>query len=140
MKQYDQAKVNYLKATKLENAPDIVYRNLGLTLIGTGNSSDAVTYLDKYLETNRQDKQIARMAADLHANSGEYSSAVSHYETVLASDPSDHASLYNLSECYLQMGHIDSARLGFERVLKLAPEFEQAQKRLFEITEVVAEV
>ena len=139
-KQYEEAKGYYLQAANLKNTPDIVYRNLGLTLIGTGERSDSLKYFDKYLETNRQDKQIARMAANLHASDGQYSTAVSQYETVLASDPSDHESLYNMSECYLQMGHIDSARAGFERVLRLSPDFKQAQKRLFEITQVAVEV
>ena len=139
-KQYEAAKDYYLKAAKLKNVPDIVYRNLGLTLIGAGKFSESVAYLDKYLEKNRQDKKIARMAANLHASDGQYSTAVSQYETVLASDPSDHESLYNMSECYLQLGHIDSARAGFERVLRLSPDFKQAQKRLFEITQVAVEV
>jgi cytochrome c-type biogenesis protein CcmH/NrfG len=44
--------------------------------------------------------------------------------------PSDVAALSRLSDCYLQLGHTDSALLGYRRVLQIDPAYTPAQQRL----------
>jgi hypothetical protein len=38
--------------------------------------------------------------------------------------------MFQLAECYLLMGHTDSAILGYRRVLQLDPRFSKADDRL----------
>ncbi|HLC40447.1 MAG TPA: glycosyltransferase, partial [Methylomirabilota bacterium] len=58
--------------------------------------------------------------ASLYAARGRYMEAITLYEQVLSTE-ADLETLLDLAECYRQMGAEDSARVGYERVLQVAP-------------------
>ena len=79
--------------------------------------------------------EIHHIIGDLYSKLGEFDLAISYYEKYLQAIPHDPLAMYNLSECYLNMGHRDSAILGYQRVLQLDADFKPAQKRLTELAE-----
>ena len=56
--------------------------------------------------------------------------ALQLYEILLNIEPNNERLLLTISDCYLLMGHEDSAVVGFERVLSLVPGHKFAQEQL----------
>ncbi|MEW6413019.1 MAG: tetratricopeptide repeat protein [Candidatus Zixiibacteriota bacterium] len=137
MKQFDRAEQYYEQALAKGTPLDVAYRNLGLAKARQNKSLEAIEALAKYLQLNGAEPQIRKIIGDLHLGCGQFSEALEHYEQYLGSCPQDAGALFNLSECYLNMGHSDSARLGFRRVLELDPECEPARKKLENLSQPV---
>jgi tetratricopeptide (TPR) repeat protein len=79
---------------------------------------------------NSSEPQIGKIIADLYLGCGQFFEALAHYEEFLGFFPHDTGALFGLSECYLNMGHSDSALLGFKRVLELDPGCEPARQKI----------
>ncbi len=82
------------------------------------------------LNPNSQDYATLTILADTYKNDKKYEKALQIYEVLLHVEPNNERLLFSLSECYLIMGHEDSAIIGFERVLALAPGHKFAQEQL----------
>jgi len=130
LKQYDTALHLYETASKLPYAPTIMFRNLGVVCSILKHYGKAVVAFQKYLESSPNDTEIVGIVADLYSKSGDFATALPLYEKTLKVNPRDCIALFNLAECYLNMGHEDSARMGYTRVLQIDSEFEPAKKRL----------
>ena len=61
---------------------------------------------------------------------GSVSAAIPHFEKFLTKNPNSVDGLFNISECYYHLGHIDSAVIGYRQILRLNPEFLPAKNRL----------
>lgn len=136
--QFDKAEEYYQKALEVDKPLNLTYRNLGLAKARLEKYAEAIAALSEYTANLDQEPEIARVLAELHAKIGDYEAALSHYEQFLSRCPSDPGALFGLSECYLHMGHSDSASLGYRRVLQLKPDFEPARARLQTLTEYTA--
>ncbi|MGH8015906.1 MAG: tetratricopeptide repeat protein, partial [Candidatus Zixiibacteriota bacterium] len=136
MKQFEEAAGNYKTATELPAAPDTVYKNLGLACASLGQSGKAIIAFRKYLQSKPEDVEIISITADLCMKTGDFKVAMPLYEKSLRTNPRDYHAIFYLSECYLNMGHQDSARIGYNRVLELNADFEPAKKRLAQLEEM----
>lgn len=76
-----------------------------------------------------EDYTLVSLMADSCKKEGDYDSAIQQYESLLHVEPNNIELLYKLSECYLLMGHRDSAIVGFSRILELNPNFQPAQEQ-----------
>jgi len=135
MGQFEQAEEHYQKALETDKPLNLTYRNLGLARARLEKYAEAISALSRYSANLDQEPEIARVLAELHSKTGDYQEALSHYEQFLSRCPADHKALFGLSECYLHMGHSDSASLGYRRVLEIEPNFEPARARLQSLTE-----
>ncbi|UCG61972.1 MAG: tetratricopeptide repeat protein [Candidatus Zixiibacteriota bacterium] len=135
--QFERAEEYYAKALDVEKPLNLTYRNLGLAQARLEKYAEAVSALSQYAANLDQEPEIVKVLAELHAKTGDYPAALSHYEQFLSRCPSDVNALFGLSECYLHMGHRDSATLGYKRVLELDPDFAPAQSRLQSLLEPV---
>jgi tetratricopeptide (TPR) repeat protein len=136
--EYEKAEQHYLASLKSEEALPVVWRNLGLCRAHLKRPADALEALEEYLRLGAEDDQVLPLMADLYVALSEHQTAVAYYERFLAKNPYSTAALFGLSECYLHMGHADSAILGYRRVLTLDPAHQPAQKRLAELSGSVA--
>jgi len=93
--------------------------------------------LEKYIELEPDQYEILILLGDLYQNLNESVKAMNYYERYLKIYPSEISPLFSLSNCYLTMGHRDSAILGFTRILQLDPDFKPAQDILLELEQTV---
>ena len=138
MQQYDRAEEYYTRATDVIPVNSTAFFNLGLTRARANRPKEAIVALEKYLEVDSGNTEIHRIVGGLHFELGDFGAAIENFEQILSINPRDLEALFGLSECYLHMGHRDSAILGYRQALAIAPEFEPAQTRLNEV-EAVAE-
>jgi len=138
MEQFEQAEEYYQRALDADKPLNLTYRNLGLARARLGKHAEAISALSQYTVNLDQEPEIARVLAELYAKMEDYPAALSHYEQFLSRRPADHGALFGISECYLHMGHRDSASLGYRRVLEIEPDFEPARARLQSLTECAA--
>lgn len=136
--QYRQAEEHYLIALESEEAMAVTWRNLGLARVQMDNPKGAVDALKKYARLAPEDVQILPLMGDLFSRLNEHQAAIPYFERFLAQNPHAAPILFRLAECYLNMGHTDSAILGYRRVLTLLPTHKDAQRRLAELSNSVA--
>ena len=127
---YEDAEVYYNKSLQFNNAPEIAFRNIGITQIKLHKTSNGIANLQKYLQSNREDYPVSLVLADVYRKEGKYENALQQYESLLQIEPNNIQLLYALSECYLLMGHRDSAIIGFRRILTLKPDYKPAQEQI----------
>jgi tetratricopeptide (TPR) repeat protein len=135
--QFAEAERRYQEALSCELAPAIAYRNLGLTQARLHKEKEAVASLEQYLKLYPEDDEMRRIIGDLYSQQRDFGSALDNYEKYLAGHPQDKMAIFSLSECYLLMGHTDSAILGYRRVLLIDKDFELARQRLTQLSERV---
>lgn len=127
----------YCKAAETTPLLPISFRNLGLTRARLERLDEAITDLTKYLELVPDDEEISSLLGDMLSQSGDYITTLSFYERQLSRFPNDLTALLRLSDCYLHMGHSDSAVIGYRRVLSIDPENRSARQRLASLSETV---
>lgn len=71
-----------------------------------------------------------RNLGDIHYLRGEWAKAIACYERVLRDQPGDQDALLHLTHSYLHWGIYDAAILGYQRLLDLNPELEEAREGL----------
>ncbi len=130
MEQFEKAEEYYQEALETDESLNLTYRNLGLAQARLEKYAEAVMTLSHYTANPDQEPEITKVLAELYAKTGDYQAALSHYEQFLSRRPADVAALFGLSECYLHMGHRDSASLGYKRALEIDPDFDPARQRL----------
>ncbi len=127
---YKEAEEYYSQSLQFSNAPEIAFRNIGITQIKLHKMSSGITNLQKYLQSNWKDYPVSLVLADAYKKEGKYEKALQQYEALLQIEPNNIQLLYILSECYLLMGHRDSAIIGFKRILALKPDYKPAQEQI----------
>jgi tetratricopeptide (TPR) repeat protein len=126
----DAAETLYRRALELNPGEISAVRNLGLVLARLGRSEEAISTLDRLVDEAPELTEVSRIIGNLYAGQEKWSEALSYLERHLRSVPNDHLALFDLAECYFHMGHTDSARMGYRRVLQIDPEFAPAEQRL----------
>lgn len=136
---FDKAEKYYLRAIENNNEDTMLYRNLGLAQAGLNNFEEAIITLEKYCRKN-DDLPIISILGDLYLKLENHQKAMEYYEKYLAQNPHDFGTIYSISECYLLMGHRESAIIGYRRVIDIAPEFKPAYDRLNKLSEPVSKL
>jgi tetratricopeptide (TPR) repeat protein len=140
MKEYEKALEYYETALELPDAPVILFRNMGMTCSILKQFGSAIIAFRKYIAQHPEDSEIYSIMADLYSRTGDFAAALPLYEKSLRVNPGDYEAVFNLSECYLNLGHEESAKVGYYRVLELKPDFEPAQKRITQLQAVASEI
>jgi tetratricopeptide (TPR) repeat protein len=130
---YENAEKVFAKALELNNNLAAAYRNLGLTKIHLGKPKEALALLEIYNKIAPDDREIELVIGGAFSQIGDFSAAIPHFEKFLSSYSTNIDGLFNISECYYNLGHIDSAVIGYKQILRLNPEFLPAKNRLSEI-------
>lgn len=105
-------------------------RNLGVASARLGDYRQALAALINYIQKRPEDIEILRLTGDLLSLVECRPEAIGCYEKYLTHYPHDTECLLNLAEAYYHLGFIDSASVGFERVLAVDPACEAAKQRL----------
>lgn len=132
-KEYAAAERYYSRALEADSELLTATRNLGLTKAQLGKTDEALVLLQQFLEQSPNQYELEHIVADLFVKQGDHQAALSHYEKYLHQRPSDPGAIFRLSECYLKLGHRDSAVLGYRRAIQLDPLCRPAQERLAEL-------
>lgn len=135
LQDFSKAEQSYRQAVELSPRLNLAKRNLGLALAMQHKSDEAIDVLTQCLEADPEQGELFHVIADLFVSNRSFSEALGNYEKYLQRYPTDVAALCRLSDCYLQLGHKDSAILGYQRVLQLDPGFPAAKYRLAEISQ-----
>ncbi len=130
---FTEAEEIYQNVLDSSDIPAATFRNLGLTKFHLNKFEEAVTYLKKYSEIAPDDIQITLAIGGILAQNKHHAEAIPYYEKYLTSDPHNIEALFGISECYLNLGHIDSAAIGYRQILQIKSDFKPAISRLAEI-------
>lgn len=129
---FSQAESFYRQALESDQPLSISLRNLGLALHRQRKLEEAAVVLQKYLELEPDQIQFAQILGDICCELSWFEKAISYFEKYLAAAGAQAPAIFKLSECYLQLGHRDSAIVGYRRVIGLDPDHQPALERLAE--------
>ncbi|KAA3637006.1 MAG: tetratricopeptide repeat protein [Calditrichaeota bacterium] len=136
LKNYVQAANSYKESLSQVEPLEFTKKNLAIAELKQSNDSEALAALQSYLTKNNTDIEALILCGDIYKKTEEYQAALEKYEYILSLDRSNIHAMYQLSECYLIMGHKDSAIMGYKTLLSLNPQFKPAIARLEEISTV----
>ena len=130
MGDFAQAIRSYAEALTLEPQLVPALRNIGLAYFKAGDNAAAVVKLANYLDYAASDFDVTYLVARLHFELNNYSEALRYVERCVTTYPDSAELIGLLADCYLNLGHIDSARMGYRRALEINPEFAAARQML----------
>lgn len=139
LEEFDQAELFYRESLRLSPNDFSANRNLGLTLARQNRHEEAIELLETALQRDGKAIEIVHIVGDLYRRLGQHAKALPYYERFLTVNPADTLALFHLSECYLAMGHTDSAKMGYQRILQIDSGFRPAQERLVALAGAVSE-
>jgi glycosyltransferase involved in cell wall biosynthesis len=133
MAAYEKASAVYTQV--IQRHPDQLeaMRNLGVARARLSDYPQALAVLMGYIQKRPEDIEILRLTGDLFSAVDCRHEAIGCYEKYLTRHPQDTDCLLNLAEEYYRLGYLDSASIGFERVLAADPACEAAKLRLASI-------
>lgn len=133
LQDFAEAIRNYSRALTLKPQMAIALRNLGYTHYKAGDLKHALVSLANYLDYIPEDLDITYLVSRLHFDSRDYSNALRYAEQCVTIKPLSAELIAYLSDCYLKLGHVESARMGYRRAVALDPNFQPAAKMLQEL-------
>ncbi len=133
MADYQQAIRLYASALTLEPQLVPALRNIGLAYFKLGDNTNAAVKLANYLDYAGEDFDVTYLVARLFFDSANYLDALRYVERCLQTHPRSPELTGFLADCYLKLGHFESAKLGYERALQIDPNFAPAQQMLEEL-------
>jgi tetratricopeptide (TPR) repeat protein len=133
MAAYEKACTTYSQVIRCHPDRLEAIRNLGVARSHLGDYHQALTALMDYIQKQPEDIEILRLTGDLFSAIDCRREAIGCYEKYLTRYPQDADCLLNLAEEYYRLGYLDSASIGFERVLAADPACEAAKQRLASI-------
>jgi ribosomal protein S12 methylthiotransferase accessory factor len=113
-------------------APSI-YSYMGVALKNIGRFGEALGFLQKGLELDRDRTDIHNLIGFCHFKRGEHDAAVAAFKRVLELDPSSAIDHANLGVNYQALGQTDKARDCFRLALSLDPGIDFARTRLSQL-------
>lgn len=108
----------------------IAYNNLACSLAKNGDDYAAKDNFRKAIEIDPDNVDSIENLAGLCYNSNELDEAIELYEKMIIDLPEDVESLLMISNCYFKKGAYESAVIGYESVLRLDPDNEDAKSNL----------
>ena len=130
LKRFAEAESYYQQVLPSEHLGNSALLNIGLAQVNQGRLAEASQSLSRYLVATGDDLNVINILADISFRMNEFPESLGHLEKILKSQPDNLGALLMLSDCYLNLGHRDSAIIGYRRILKLDPTFAPAEQRL----------
>jgi len=130
---YAEAERIFERTLSVTDRLAITYRNLGLTKIRLGKPEEALGPFQDYAEVAPDDIDIQLALGVAYSQINQHIKAIPHFEKFLEKNPGHSEALFRISECYLALGYLDSAVIGYQQVLKIDSDFRPARERLQQI-------
>ena len=86
--------------------------------------------MEQYLSRVPEDKSVYGFFADLLYRENEFGRAVNFYEDFLRFHPAEKEAWVNLADCYLNLGHTQSALSSYRQAHSLAPDSEEIRAKI----------
>ena len=138
LRQYPDALESCLAAEALQpKAVDTLVR-LAAAALRCDDIAGFESALGRALEVEPNNPAALRLLADLNLQQRRYQDAARQYRQLLRQASQDSEVALCLGRCELEAGHLDAARLAFERVIELEPGSESAQQQLKTVEEKIA--
>jgi tetratricopeptide (TPR) repeat protein len=136
---FDDALVQFQEAIRIDPSVAEVHNNIGLVYY---RRQEFVESLDPFREALKLEPENAVMHYNL-ANSlfqlGQVTDAIAEYKEALVRRPGNISVTFNLAQAYLQIGQYDLALADFQYVVRLAPNYPEAQDKLARAEAAVAQ-
>lgn len=127
---FDRAEECYRQALETNPAWEQGWRNLSVSLTKLGKIKEARTSLEQYVSRVPEDKAVYGLLADLLYQEKEFGRAINFYEDYLRFHPAEKESWLKLADCYFNLGHPQSALVGYEQAQNLAPESNEIRAKI----------
>ncbi|MCK4858469.1 MAG: tetratricopeptide repeat protein, partial [candidate division Zixibacteria bacterium] len=137
--EFQEAITGYAKALTIKPHLEVALRNIGLSYFKLGEADNAVLKLSLYLDYVPDDGEILYLVARIYLDQSKYTEAIRYLERCVTLDPHSAELICRLADCYLKLGHIESARMGYLQAAKLDPGYEPAQIMLGEVEKLLAQ-
>jgi tetratricopeptide (TPR) repeat protein len=118
----------YLSCLAINPEMAIARRNLGYSYFKLGDVQNALANLHNYLDLTKADFEITYLVSRLHFDQAEFGEAITYLERTIQLHPDLPELISMLADCYLKLGHLQSARLGYRKALQIDPSFQPAQQ------------
>jgi len=133
MGKHNLAEQMFYLAQQINPDCPLCYYNIGNSLFGRQNYKKAIWCWQRTALLEPTHPQINYRIAQAHWADGNYDPAHEHFLAELRSNPGDIDVLLDFGLFLLELGHIDSAKEKFNRILELDPDFAAAFHYLGEI-------
>jgi tetratricopeptide (TPR) repeat protein len=133
MKRYGEAEPLYQSCLTDDELGMRAQLQLGLCHAQLGNLGSAHESLCGYVRQNPDSANVVNVLADISFRLGKYRESLAYVERYLQSHADDIPALLLLSDCYLQLGHSESALIGYRRILTLHPGYRPAEERIAQL-------
>ncbi len=120
----------YMRALQKDPHSAHLMRNHAIALARTGQLEAAVEGLANYAPIAPDDRESRFILGALLLKLERGAEALAVYETLLREEPEDQNALLALSDCYLSLGGIQAAEVGYRRLLQANPNHAIAKERL----------
>ena len=131
--EFDRAEGCYRRALERNPAWEEGWRNLSVSLSRLGRLEEARASLEQYITLVPEDKSVYGFFADLLYRENEFGRAVNFYEDFLRFHPAEKEAWVKLADCYLNLGHTQSALSSYRQAHTLAPESNEIRMKIEEI-------
>ncbi len=131
--EFDRAEECYRRALERNPAWEEGWRNLSVSLSRLGKLKEARASLEQYITLVPEDKSVYGFFADLLYRENEFGRAVNFYEDFLRFHPAEKEAWVKLADCYLNLGHTQSALSSYRQAHTLAPESDEIRTKMEEI-------
>jgi len=120
--EYPQAIEEYKKSTLYDSGSVYLKKQLVNLYILTGDTNAASEVLSEISKVAPADQSTAELMAELSIYNKKPEDAISVYEKILSTEPSNEQAIYNLGVLYSETGKYEKAILYFEKFLQIAPD------------------
>lgn len=128
--EFASASESYQRALDIKPQMTVARRNLGICSFKVGDLPGALDSLTAYLSAMPDDLDVRCLVAQLLYDTGRYMETIEQIEICLQSAPGSAGLVALAADCYLKLGHSESAKLGYEHALKLDPNLTRARDAL----------
>ncbi|NPA75878.1 MAG: tetratricopeptide repeat protein [Euryarchaeota archaeon] len=126
LKDFENAKLAFEKATSLKPDVKSYWSNLGWILEKLQKYQEAVEAIDRALELDDKDMRLWYQKGICLKKLGENEQALACFDKALELNPEFSKALLERGNILLEMGHLDDAKESYEKLLKLNPGMHEA--------------
>lgn len=138
--EFDKAEGCYRRALERNPGWEEGWRNLSVSLSRLGRTQEARASLEQYLTLVPEDKSVYGFFADLLYRENEFSRAINFYEDFLRYHPAEREAWVRLADCYVNLGHRQSALSSYRQAHTLAPDSAEIRAKIEQIRQQLPEI
>lgn len=147
---YDEAILNFRKATLINNAYARAYKKMGEAMAKLGKTGEAEIafqqaadiYMEKEMDENAEEVlmevtklnpktiNVYNSLGIVYRRQGKFDEAVKQYNKAVKVNPDDEHIYYNLSRVYLQKKDVQNAKKAIQKAVMINPDFVEAKDLL----------